>query len=344
VVIHISKRANKYKPINLPSVHSKRHREQTRLSPLFTSLFLEKAKELKLAEKIELKNQRVQPALISDWKAENIDTIAGEQLKASVHINTATDRDLQRLFDFFIYKNLLPDFHPEDRSVGRLKESIYQFFDKELGMSKLDQFQKIINIVLSDKNKRLFDAVIDEAKRAYQSATERREKELIKSEWNVPERTTFGDQYEEVGMTKSIMEPFFSNSRWQSEKAFIDFLELKNNKVAWWFKNGERDATFFAVPYGLKSSQAPFYVDFVVMMRDGSIGLFDPHGSHLADFGAKSKGLLSYLSKAPKSSHKLFGGIVANTDLRNHTGQWMVYKGTDNATEGDWKDWERLEL
>lgn len=345
VVIHISKRSNKCKAINLMSVHSKRHREQTRLSPLFTSLFLDKAKELKLADKIELKNQRVQPALISDWKAENIDVIAGEQVKASVHIDTATDRDLQRLFDFFIYRNLLPDFHPEDRSVGRLKESVYQFFDKELGMSKLDQFQKIINIVLSDKNKQHFEAAIDEAKRAYQSSTEKRDKELVESEWNVPERVTFGDQYEEVEKAKSIMEPFFSNSRWQSEKSFIDFLEKKSNKVAWWFKNGERDATFFAVPYGPKDNQAPFYVDFVVLMKDGSIGLFDPHGSHLADFTSKSNGLLSYLSKACKSGHKLFGGIVANTDPRHHTGQWMVYKGDGkNVVEGDWKDWERLEL
>lgn len=344
VVIHISKRSNKYKSVILPSVHSKRHREQTRLSPLFTSLFLEKAKKLNLADKIDKKNQKVQPALISDWKAEDIDVIAGEQVRASVRINTATDRDLQRLFDFFIYKNLAPQFHPEDRSVGRLKESIYQFFDKEVGMNKLEHFQEIINITLSDKNKEHFETVIDEAKRAYQSATEKRDKELVENEWEVPEKITYGESYEEVETTKSITEPFFSDTRWRSEKAFIDFLEKKNNKVSWWFKNGERDATFFAVPYKSGSDQTPFYVDFIVMMKDGSIGVFDPHSSHLADFGAKSKGLLSYLSKARKSPHKLFGGIVANTDPRNFTGQWMVYKGTGNATDGDWTDWERLEL
>lgn len=344
ITIHISDRSEKYKPIKLTSVHSKRHREQTRLSPLFTSLLLEKAKELKLADKIETENQKVQPALISDWKAENIDVIAGEQVKASVRINTATDRDLQRLFDFFVYKNLAPQFHPEDRSVGRLKESIYQFFDKELGMDKLEHFQEIINIILSDDNKSHFEAVIDEAKRAYQSATERREKELVKEEWEIPEKIAYGENYEEVERNKSIMEPFFSDTRWKSEKAFVDFLDKENNKVSWWFKNGERDATYFAVPYKSGENELPFYVDFVVMMKNGSMGLFDPHGSHLADFGAKSKGLLSYISKASKSSHNLFGGIVANTDPRNFTGQWMVYRGTDNAVEGEWKNWERLEL
>lgn len=342
VVIHISKRAEKYKSIHLQSVHSKRHREQTRLSPLFTSLFLEKNKEFGLAKKIKTKNQRVQPALISDWKTENIDVIAGKQIVADVRIDTASDRDLQRLFDYFIYRNLMPEFHPEDRSVGRLKESIYQFFDSELGMAKLNQFQEIINIVLSDENKPHFETVINEAKIAYQSATEKREKELVEEEWEVPERVTFGDEYEETESKKSIMEPFYSNKRWQSEKSFIEFLDRPSNQVEWWFKNGERDATFFAVPYKNGDEQLPFYVDFVVKMKDGRIGLFDPHGTHLADFPAKSDGLLSYIKKSGK---KLFGGIIANTDPDKYTGQWMIYTGDGrNIVQGDWKGWERLEL
>ena len=342
VVIHFSNRSDKYKPVGLSSVHSKRHREQTRLSPLFTSLFLEKAKQFGLAEEIKIKNQRVQPAFISDWKTENIDTVAGEHIKANVRIDMASDADLQRLLDYFIYKNLLPEFHPEDRSVGRLKESIYQFFDKELGMEKLDRFQDIINIILSEENKHHFETVIGEAKRAYLSATEKRNKELVENDWDVPERITFGEEYEEMVTKKSIMEPFFYNKRWQSEKSFIEFLERPNNKVLWWFKNGERDATFFAVPYKMGDDWSPFYVDFIAIMKDGSIGLFDPHGTHLADFPAKSNGLLSYIKKGNK---KLFGGIVANTDPVKYTGQWMVYAGNgENVNSEDWSDWKPLDI
>ncbi len=343
VVIHISNRSPKYEPINLSSVHSKRHREQTRLSPLFTSLFLEKAKQSKLADKIKLKNQKVHSAFISDWRTENIDTIAGEHIKATVLVDMGSDADLQRLFDYFIYRNLSP-FHPEDRSVGRLKESIYQFFDKELGMPKLEKFQEIINTVLSEDNKSLFEAVIDDAKITYISSTEKRNNELVQSEWDVPEKMVFGENYEEMEVNKSVMEPFFSDKRWQSEKAFIEFLDKKNNKVEWWFKNGERDGTFFAVPYKLGDEMAPFYVDFVVMMKDGSIGLFDPHGAYLADFGAKSSGLVAYTARAGKKQ-KLFGGIVANTDPSHFSGRWMVYKGDGkNLKENDWTDWEHLEL
>ena len=273
VVIHTSKRIAKYKPVGLPSVHRKRHREQTRLNPLFTRLFLDEAKAYQLTKKIKTKSQRVQPAFISDWTTDNIDTVAREHIQANARIDRASDMDLQRLFDYFVRKNLSP-FHPEDRSVGRLKESIYQFFDKELRMTRADHFQNIINVVLSEDNRPQFEAVIDGAKQAYIAATEKRDKEIMEDTWDVPERVAFGDGYIEADMKESVMEPFYSDERWQSEKAFINFLERPKNGVLWWFKNGERDATFFAVPYKVGDDLAPFYVDFVVMMKDGSIGLF----------------------------------------------------------------------
>jgi len=352
VVIHTSKRIAKYKPVKLLSVHRKRHREQTRLSPLFTRLFLKEAQNYKLKENknvglgkyIEKKGQRVHPAFISDWRAENIDTIAGERIQASVRIDKASDMDLQRLFDYFVRKNLSP-FHPEDRSVGRLKESIYQFFCRELKMTLANHFRDIINIVLSEDNRPHFEAVIDSAKRVYIAATEKREKEIVEDVWEVPERIAFGDGYVEADMNKSVMEPFYSDERWQSEKAFIDFLEKPRNRVLWWFKNGDRDATFFAVPYKADDDQAPFYVDFVVMMKDGSIGLFDPHGLYLADFATKSDGLRDYIAHLKKNGRKkVFGGIIANT-RPDYTGQWMVYEGKGkDARDGAWDNWKQLQL
>jgi len=306
--------------------------------------YTSKDKKKKGLEKIiKPKGQRVQQAFISDWKAENIDTIAGERIQADVQIERASDMDLQRLFDYFVRKNLSP-FHPEDRSVGRLKESIYKFFDKEMRMTRAEHFRDIINIVLSEDNRPHFEAVIDSAKRAYIATAEKREKEIVEDVWEVPERVAFGKGYVEAKpkKKKSVMKPFFSDERWQSEKAFIDFLDKPRNDVSWWFKNGDRDATFFAVQYKDGNDSAPFYVDFVVMMKDGSIGLFDPHGLHLADFGAKSDGLRAYIAHLKKKGRKVSGGIIANTKP-DYTGQWMVYEGNGkNAREGNWDNWKQL--
>jgi type III restriction enzyme len=142
VVIHTSNRIAKYKPVELPSVHRKRHREQTRLSPIFTRLFLDEAKKHRVKKKsgldkiIKTKNQRVEQYFISDWKRENIDELKNVRIVAEAKAHYVTDMDLQRLFDYFVRRNLSPQFHPEDRSVGRLKESIYQFFDKEMKGTK----------------------------------------------------------------------------------------------------------------------------------------------------------------------------------------------------------------
>lgn len=350
VVIHTSKIIAKYKPIELPSVHRKRYREQTRLSPLFTRLFLEEAQKYTsqnkkgLEKAVKTKGQRVQQAFISDWKSENIDELRDVRIVADQKAHYITETDLQRLFDYFVRKNLSP-FHPEDRSVGRLKESIYKFFDKHFGMSLADHFPDIINIVLSEDNRRHFEAVIDSAKRAYVVAMEKREKEIVEDVWGVPERLPFPNGYVETDTKKSVMGPFFSNERWQSEKSFIDFLEKPQNGVLWWFKNGDRDATFFAVPYKDGDDWSPFYVDFVVMMKDDSIGLFDPHGLHLADFAAKSDGLRAYITRLNKSGRKTFGGIVANTDSRHFTGQWLVYEGEGkDVRKGVWDGWKPLQV
>jgi len=350
VVIHASKRIAKYKPVSLPSVHRKRYREQTRLSPMFTQLFLKEAKKYKLAKSkntglekhIKTEGQKAAQYFISDWRRESADELRGVRIVADERAHHITDMDLQRLFDYFVRKNLSP-FYPEDRSVGRLKESIYQFFNKQLGMTIVDNFQEIINIVLSQANKPYFEAVIDSAKRAYIVATEKREKEIVEDVWEVPERIAFSGGYIETDTKKSVMDPFYSDERWQSEKAFIDFL-VSQSEILWWFKNGDRDATFFAVPYKDGDDWAPFYVDFVVMMKDGSIGFFDPHSLYLADFGAKSDGLQAYIAKLNKEGRNVFGGIVANTDPRNFTGQWMVYKGKGkDARDGNWNNWERAD-
>ena len=140
------------------------------------------------------------------------------------------------------------------------------------------------------------------------------------------------------------MQPFYYDHRWKPEKAFIDFLG-KSKNVEWWFKNGDRDATYFTVPYEENEEWKPFYVDFIVKFKDGRIGLFDTKsGRTIQDAREKSDGLQAYLKKYGKKKN-LFGGIVANTDSKNFNGRWMLYTGagTDLAV-GDFSNWEILEI
>jgi len=341
VTIYTSYRIKNYKNIKLESVYRLRQREKTRLAPMFITLFLGEAKKYNLEKKIETKGQKVELSFISDYEAESVDLLTKEEIKSDFKIDTKNEVDLQKLYDFFVRNNLSP-FYPEDRSIGRVKEAIYYFFQMRLGMKYTDRFAEIINIVLSPKNIQHFVNVIDSTKEKYIEETQKREEKLQKvSNWELPEMLNFGGDYTEMKVKKSAMLPFYYDNKWKTEKAFIEFLE-KSNQIDWWFKNGDRDATFFAVPYIENSKHKPFYVDFIVKFKNSSIGLFDTKsGNTIKDAREKSDGLQEYIKK-----HKgLVGGIVANTDPREFRGRWMCYKkqGKD-LNPDDFSNWELLEI
>jgi type III restriction enzyme len=342
ITIYTSKRSFDPK-LTLLSCYPKRHREKTRLSPLFIEIFLKQAKKYNLKKRIDVKSKNFDLNIISDYKAGDIDALIGVKIVGDKQIK-ASDFDMQKLFDFFVRNNLTP-FYPEDRSVGRVKEAIYNFFKQELKMWYGDVWEEIVQIVLSDKNSQHFVNVLDKAKEKYQEEVEKIESEMVKvPDWNVPETLTFGSEYKKIERKKSIMQPFYSDEKWKSETAFIDFLE-NSDKVEWWFKNGDRDATFFAVPY-CDGEKKPFYVDFIVKLKDERIGLFDTKvGLTIQVAGPKNDGLYKYIQDENKKGKKLFGGIVTNTDQRDYKGRWIYFnKLTKCLKDNSFENWEDINL
>ena len=338
ITIYTSKR--RFDPkLSLLSCYPKRHREKTRLSPFFIEIFLKEAKKYGLKKSIDKKARKIDLQIIANYRAEDIDALIGAHIIGDRTIRVG-GFDLQKLFDFFVRNNLTP-FYPEDRSVGRVKEAIYKFFEQELKMWYGDVWEEIVQIILSDKNSRHFVNVLDKAKEKYQSEVVKRESEMANVEnWNIPESLLYGREYSAVSVKKSIMHPFYSDEKWKPEAAFIDFLE-KSEKVEWWFKNGDRDATFFAVRYD-NGEEKPFYVDFIVKLKDDRIGLFDTKAGFTKQVaGPKIDGLYKYIQAESKKDKKCFGGIVANTE-RNYRGRWVCFEKTskdfkDNSFE-NWTD------
>lgn len=340
ITIHTSKRISSYKNIDFKSVYRLRQRERTRLNSDFLGIFLEIAKEGQFAKKVKLVNQIVSRRLITDALIENVDDKNSKPIAADLKFAVENDEDLQRIFDSYLKRNLAP-FHPEERSVGRLKDAVYKFFAAHFDMEYSgDQF-KILNIVMSDDNSQLFSNLIDKAKEEYISVVSTREKELvIVPEWNVPETLSFTSNEVFLDSESSVMLPFYSASKFKTELAFIKFLE-NSKQVEWWFKNGDRDATFFAIPYEENHEQKPFYVDFIVKLKSGRIGLLDTKRGQTVKLSAeKSDGLRQYI----KSGDLLFGGIVDNTK-EDFSGRWMMFTNlSENLRSDDFSNWEELDL
>jgi type III restriction enzyme len=65
------------------------------------------------------------------------------------------------------------------------------------------------------------------------------------------------------------------------------------------------------VPYVEQGQQKPFYLDFVVMLKDRRIGLFDTKGGIYAKTAKdRAEGLAEYIRNENKKGKYLFGGIV----------------------------------
>ena len=338
---HIARRIAepKYLPFNLPSVHRLRQREKTRLTRRFTTLFMEEAKKYQLKDKISTKAQAVETKIINNYKIDNVDKkVRGDTIEGDVKINVANKEDLLTLFHYFISKNLLP-YYPEDRSVGRIKITMYEFFLNHLRIDFEKNFVDVIKIILSKANNKHFVQVMETAKKKYKAETELRHEPLQKTEqWEIAQTNAYGENYEKRAVKKSMLVPFFVKKKESDpEKEFIQIMEESEN-VAWWYKNGENESMYFAVPYDKNGEETPFYVDFIVRFKDNTIGLYDTKkGFTVREGGAKSDGLLAYIRAQNKPKKKVVGGIVAKAN----TGIWKIYQGkgkniTDDLTNQNW--------
>ena len=177
--------------------------------------------------------------------------------------------------------------------------------------------------------------------------------ELVENDepWNVPEIINYNLTFVKKDYKKSIIQPYYSKTKGNNnislseedsdvEVAFIEYLE-KVKQVKWWFKNGRQDGSYFAVPYIENGIEKAFYVDFIVMINNGQIGLFDTKGGIYAQTAKeRAEGLAEYIEKESKNGKKLFGGI-----LIKEKNSWRYNDSKKyNYDLNNLKDWKFLDI
>ncbi len=339
VTIYESKRDNEeYKEINLPSIFLKRQRERTRLSGEFAKIFLEIAEKTNLHKKINFEPSKVVSPIIADGKIIDIDKPGSIESKGQIEVKL-NELELQNRFDRFIYDNCSP-YAPADSS-DRMKTAIYQYFKQKFKLEKYDS--RVQRIVLGKENVQIFVDIINLSKEEYQNKivekiNEKRERKEV-PKWEVPIIISYNSKYKKENHPKSIMKPFYTKKQSKPEEMFIELLD-NSKKVIWWFKNGESEIKYFAVPYMDENGiERAFYVDFIVKFNDGSIGLFDTKSGMTAkDAGSRAKGLRDYLSQ--NKSKKVWGGIV----IESH-GSWRYNdKEKYEYNPNNLAEWKVLEI
>ena len=316
ITLYEARRNDKiYKNIDLNSVYLKRQREKTRLSGEFSKIFLDVAKKEKIEDKITLKPAELVNQIMVDGRIVTLDKAQLIKTDKEVKVRI-TPKELQYRFELFI-ASLCSPFAPADSS-GRIRTALYKAFEKFFEIGDWDEVQKL---VLSQENYQTIMDLVNKAKEEYtikvvQEISEQREE--IPNIWNVPTLVSFNSRFTEKKYNKCIMLPSYMKDASKPEADFIEILDEKENKVSWWFKNGESEIKWFAIKYADENGlERAFYVDFVVAMKDGSIGLFETKAGITAkseETKMKAEALAEYIARENKKGKKLWGGIVIFKD------------------------------
>jgi len=350
-IYHSERDSKSYKDVNLPSIHFKRQREKTRLSGEFSKIFLQTARDINLKAKIDTNSREISREIIVDGKVINIDK--AKEIEHSSMFYSSPEMEIQTYYDLFC-KASTGEFAPVD-SMGRIKSALNKFFTQEFKFENDDiEFYKV---VLNSKNIEKITKALALTREEYKRTVVEQEKDraiemLI---WNVPKILSYNSKYKMKDYKKSIMKPYYArfsgsgqdrpaDDYEEDSKTEVDFLKSLDSakKVKWWFKNGYGEINFFAIPYIDKyGKKAAFYIDFVVQLTDGTIGLFDTKKGRTAEEAKpRAEGLAKYIKEQRKKGKKLLGGIITPVENNWRLNSKEVYYYNPH----DWKDWTFLEL
>ncbi|VVB99956.1 Type III restriction enzyme, res subunit [uncultured archaeon] len=339
LTIYEARRRDIYTNLDLPSIYLKRQRERTRLSGDFRKIFIDIAKRELIEPRINLKPKSLVNQIMVDGVIKKLDKPQIVEHKGEISVNMK-ETELQYYFDLFCRGACTP-YAPTRSSEIIQNTLLYAFFRDVL---KVDDETKAEIITLSEDNYPIILEYINKAKDEYKikvvDALDE-QKEVIASVWNVPIIQSYNIKYDKKDYKKFILQPCYAKIQSKPEQDFIAFLEDSNNLITWWYKNGESEPKFFAISYvGEDGLEHAFYPDFIFMMEDGRIGIFDTkEGRTAEDAKPKADALAKYIGKQNKkrNSNTLFGGIVIFKDgsYRYNDSEDYLYDKTNVGS--NWK-------
>lgn len=381
------KREDFYKPLGLKSYYRNRVDFGDITASFYTALekvlcnyfdiesgkfefgFAEKNKE-KIDKKINIKNLEGKDEIILNGEIDvNLfDSIDHEKIKSGENFQSfLSEDDKLRAFENLIKINL-NGFAPK-RSVSKVKNALYRWFKNYMGINMFGNGVIYIqNIIIN--NYVVFGNLIDESVNIYKPIKNEEKKKKIEEieewndEWEITESRNYNPNVykpfdKKLALYKSPNDKrVYLNFDSKEEEKFIDFLEKNEDKILWWWQNGnEHMALNFGIKYGMGSTFQP---DFLVMFKNGKIGIYDTKavGYQEDDNKIKAEALQKYILEENKRKNKdlLIGGLVVkigdhfriNSDIEYasfETSDGMSEIGAEYGKNNDSKKgWKILEF
>lgn len=292
--------------------------------PLFAAANIEKMR--KGGVSVELFNKQASLILNKSIDLKYFENLGDEKMKVESNFQASlSDDDKERVFDNIIKANL--NGYAFKRSSDIFYGALFSWFRKytDIHAAQDGGAIKIQNIVLNHAEifGELFNRAVEQYKPIKDEEIRKKieEVEMWNDEWEIAPERGFSDIYKpfdaELALYKREADKkTYLNVDSTEERAFIEMLEKHKDKIEWWWQNGnEHMALNFGVKYGGGSTFQP---DFLVLFKDGRLGIFDTKavGYMEEDTKQKAEALQNYIVEENQRRKEcpLVGGIVILKD------------------------------
>lgn len=207
--------------------------------------------------------------------------------------------------------------NPADKLAGYLLEMLAEFF----GVFDTDAKK----VFLYHDNRPKFDRLIRASLERYAKLREFKKKKAMEKnikgfEWSVPEERFYDEETHKIVVRDNhALLPFVElNTASDPEKEFSEFLENNSEYIDWWYKNGDKGREHYAVEFiNGAGEKHPFYVDFVIRLKNGKIMLFDTKTANSEPLTAhlKHNGLINHINSENAKGKNLVGGVIVKEGM-----------------------------
>ena len=217
------------------------------------------------------------------------------------------DKVLRELIDRKQYPKAVKEY---------LKQQIKRFFRKKIaGCGTIDDKASTKTSKLIILNEKVIRQVIRETDDAVRELSRYT---FDKAPYRFP--TSFRTPPDAVPGSKGLMHFPLSDSASGPEKIFEEILDDPKNEVLLWYKNADHGANAFCIPYAMRYQvrgrtteiSAPTYPDFIVIFKDGSIGIYETKDYDKKDDNDLPKALAisETINTMTKAGYSVKGGLV----------------------------------
>ena len=308
----------------------------------------EKDHPISIREKIVAKGVDINPTvtnkLIVDAVFTDYDKINLDYAKKGHEEDYEISRnDVEKLFNLYCYQLLTEQTETEAkvsnvaRSWSPLKSAFRVWFKSIFDQDSNLYYRILINDLNKEQSSIFRQALTKTLKTYYpikKAFLEKRKTEIEKREaplFEIREEYTFTDDYAELTKDEgtsnlSVVQPFYLKKKYNgrvNELKFLNYLEDKQSKIDWWFKNGDSGKEYYCLKYYNtgKKEEALFYPDWIIKFKDGRIGIFDTKSGNTAQNPeGRAEGLAKKLIELNKEGGNYIGGLVV---LENN--QWYYF-------------------